>query len=314
MATRALPTLRPPRRRRDFDATERGLTSPIEMRRARYKALYWGVVLLLLLLALTTFVPLFWLFTGALKPTQEFFRRPPTILPENPDWSNYQTAWDRLNYARYFGNTLAIAFGAWLIQMLVTTTAAFSLSKLQPAFGRLLLFLFFSTIMVPGAILLVPRYLVVADMPIFHISLLQSWWAIWLPGAVNGFGIFLLKTFFDNVPVDLTDAATIDGANAWQLFWQIVLPLSKSALAVLTIGTVIASWQDFFWPFLVLTGAPELNPIMVALNGFAGGANGRNPLNLVIAGSAIAAVPPIILFLIFQRQIIRGINLTGLQG
>ncbi len=309
MAARLFPLARRPR---GFDATERSLTSPLEMRRPAYRALYWATVTVLLLLALTTFVPLFWLFTGAMKTTQEFFRRPPTLWPENPSWENYERVWDRFNYARYFGNTLAIAFGAWLLQMLVTTTAAFSLSKLRPAFGNLLLFLFFSTIMVPGAILLVPRYLVVADVPLLHVNLLQTWWAIWLPGAVNGFGIFLLKTFFDNVPADLTDAATIDGASAWQLFTQIVLPLSKSALAVLTIGTVIGSWQDFFWPFLVLTGAPELNPIMVALNNF--GSGGGNPLNLVIAGSAIAAVPPIILFLIFQRQIIRGINLTGLQG
>jgi multiple sugar transport system permease protein len=302
-------------RRPDFDAAERSLTSPLEMRRPAYRLLYWVTVALLLAMALSTFVPLFWLFTGALKSTQEFFRRPPTLLPENVDWGNYREAWERLNYARYFANTLAIAVGAWLLQMLVTTTAAFSLSKLNPAFGRVLLFLFFSTIMVPGAILLVPRYLVVADLPILNVSLLQSWWAIWLPGAVNGFGIFLLKTFFDQIPADLTDAATLDGANAWQLFVQIVLPLAKPALVVLTIGTMIASWQDFFWPFLVLQGAPHLNPIMVALQSFGGGAvGGRNPLNLVIAGSAIAAVPPIVLFLIFQRQIIRGLNLTGLQG
>lgn len=312
MSHRGFARLRP--RRGAFDATERSLTSPLEMRRPAYRLLYAATVVGLLLLALTTMLPLLWLFSGALKPTQEFFRRPPTLLPQNPDWGNYAEVWDRFNYARYFANTLAIALGAWLLQMIVTTTAAFSLSKLRPAFGKLLLFLFFSTIMVPGAILLVPRYLAVAEVPLLGVSLLKTWWAIWLPGAVNGFGIFLLKTFFDAIPADLTDAATLDGANAWQLFVQIVLPLSKPAIAVLTIGTVIGSWQEFFWPFLVLQGAPHLNPIMVALQGFAGGATGRNPLNLVIAGSAIAAVPPIVLFFIFQRQIIRGINLSGLQG
>lgn len=300
--------------RRDFDAAERSIVSPIELRRPAYRILYWAIVAGLLLLVLTTIVPLYWLFTGALKPTQEFFQRPPTLFPRDPVWSNYAEVWDRFNFARYFFNTAAIAAGAWVLQMLVTTTAAFSLSKLKPVFGNVLLLLFFSTIMVPGAILLVPRYLVVANVPIINISLLQTWWAIWLPGAVNGFGIFLVKTFFDQIPADLTDAATIDGANAWQLFTQIVLPLAKPALAVLTITTVIASWQDFFWPFLVLQGAPQLNPIMVALQGFAGGAYGREPLNLVIAGSAIAAIPPLVIFAIFQRQIIRGLNLTGLQG
>jgi len=296
------------------DSAERSIVSSIELRQPAYRVLYWAIVAGLLLLVLTTIVPLYWLFTGALKPTQEFFQRPPTLFPRDPVWSNYAEVWDRFNFARYFFNTAAIAAGAWLLQMLVTTTAAFSLSKLKPVFGNVLLLLFFSTIMVPGAILLVPRYLVVANVPIVNISLLQTWWAIWLPGAVNGFGIFLVKTFFDQIPADLTDAATIDGANAWQLFTQIVLPLAKPALAVLTITTVIASWQDFFWPFLVLQGAPQLNPIMVALQGFAGGAHGREPLTLVIAGSAIAAIPPLVIFAIFQRQIIRGLNLTGLQG
>lgn len=298
----------------DFDSTARSLISPIELRQKRNRILYWLVVVVLLLLVSSTMFPLYWLFTGSLKPTQEFFQRPPSLFPANPDWANYREVWDRFNFARYFFNTFAIAAGAWAIQMFVVTTAAFSLSKLRPALSNVLLFAFFSTIMVPGAILLVPRYLVVADVPIFDVSLLQTWWAIWLPGAVNGFAIFLMKTFFDAIPADLTDAATIDGANSWQLLLQVVLPLARPALAVLTITVVIGSWQDFFWPFLVLQGAPEIQPVMVALQGFAGGAYGRQPLNLVIAASALVAIPPIVVFAIFQRQIIRGINLTGLQG
>jgi multiple sugar transport system permease protein len=112
----------------------------------------------------------------------------------------------------------------------------------------------------------------------------------------------------------LTDAARLDGANAWQLYTRIMLPLAKPAVIVLTIGTVIGTWQDFFWPFLVLTGAPERNPIMVALYGFGASRFGSNPLNLVIAASAIAAIPPIIVFLVFQRYILRGTIVIGLQG
>jgi multiple sugar transport system permease protein len=310
----AVRTLRAFRREGDFDSAERSLISPLEMRSPLNRALYWLVFGILLLLTLTTVFPLFWLFTGALKSPVEFYSQPPTLWPKSPQWGNYKAAWDQLEYTRYFGNTLAIAFGSWLMQMFVTTTAAYSLSKLKPAYGRLILFLFFSTIMVPSAMLLIPLYLTVAKLPIIHVSLLQSWWAIWLPGAVNGFGIFLMKTFFDTVPADLTDAARIDGANAWQNFTRIVLPLSKPALIVLTIGVVMGSWQDFFWPFLVLTGAPEKVPIMVALFTFTGGGNGGGSLDVAIAGSAVAAIPPIILFLIFQKQILRGINLTGLQG
>lgn len=302
---------RPPK---EFDATERSLLSPLEMQRPGYRIVYWLAFAILIGLVLTTLFPLYWLFSGGLKPTAEFFRRPPTLLPETVQWDNYQTAWDRLNYVRYFGNTIAISLGDWVFQMFVTATAAFSLSKLRPAFGNVLLFMFFSTVMVPGAILLIPRYLTVVSLPLIDVSLLNTWWALWLPGAVNGFGIFLLKVFFDSIPQDLTDAARIDGASAWRIFTQIVLPLSKSAIIVLTISTVIASWQEFFWPFLVLSGAPDRQPIMVALYRLGGSISSGIPLNIVVAGTAIAAIPPIVIFLIFQRHIIRGVNLTGLQG
>jgi multiple sugar transport system permease protein len=154
---------------------------------------------------------------------------------------------------------------------------------------------------------------VVADVPLLNVSLLQTWWAIWLPGAVNGFGIFLFKTFFDQVPADLTDAARIDGANPWQVYTRIMLPLAKPAVIVLTIATVIGTWQDFFWPFLVLQGAPQHNRIMVALYYFGATRFGGNPLNLVIAASALAAIPPIFIFLVFQRYILRGTIVIGLQ-
>jgi multiple sugar transport system permease protein len=120
-----------------------------------------------------------------------------------------------------------------------------------------------------------------------------------------------LKSFFDNIPLDLTDAARIDGANAWQLFVRIVLPLSRPVLAVVSIFSVIGAWKDFFWPFLVLTNV-DLQPIMVALYRLNNRA--EEPLNLIVAALAIASVPPLVLFLIFQRQIIRGITLTGLKG
>jgi multiple sugar transport system permease protein len=312
MASRTLRLFWP--RESRFDSAERSLISPIEMRQTANRLVYWLVCGMLILMTLTTIFPLFWMFSGALKSPLEFLKRPPTLLPEHPQWSNYLRAWNSLNFTRYFGNTIAIAFGSWLTQIFVTTTAAFSLSKLKPAFGNALLFLFFSTIMAPGAMLLIPRYLAVAHVPLLGISLLKSWWAIWLPGAVNGFGIFLVKTFFDQIPADLTDAARIDGASPWKMFTRIVLPLAKPALVVLTIGSVIGSWQDFFWPYLVLTGAPHKAPIMVALFTVSRTSYSGIALNQVLAGDAIVAIPPIVLFLIFQRQIIRGINLTGLQG
>ena len=133
-----------------------------------------------------------------------------------------------------------------------------------------------------------------------------------LPEAANAFNILILKSFFDSIPEELTEAAQLDGANAWQLFSRIIMPLSRPVLAVVTIFTVIASWKDFLWPLLVLSDA-HLQPLMVALYHLSGASEGL-PFNYLVAGLAIASIPPIILFLLFQRQIMRGINLSGIKG
>lgn len=306
-----LMAIRVPTRRRAFDATERTLISPLEMRRPASRIAYWLVWSALLLLTLTTIFPLYWMFSGALKTTPEMFKMPPTLVPLDPQWSNYPKAWSRLRYAVYFRNTVGLALGGWALQLFVSTTAAYSLSKLKPAWGNLILFLFLSTLMVPASAYLIPQYLTVVNVPIINIRLIDTWWAVWLPGAVSAFNIFVLKSFFDEIPLDLTDAARIDGANPWQMFARIVLPLSRPALAVVSIFSVIGAWKDFFWPFLVLTNA-DLQPIMVAL--YRLNNRSQEPLNLIVAALAIASIPPIVMFVIFQRQIIRGITLTGLKG
>ncbi|NOK64025.1 MAG: carbohydrate ABC transporter permease [Chloroflexi bacterium AL-W] len=296
---------------RRFETKERSLLSPLESRKPGARFRYWAMFVVLMLLTLSTIFPLYWMFSGALKTTTEMFRMPPTIMPQDPQWSNYPLAWSRLRYDLYFRNTIGLTLGAWVLQILVSATAAFSLSKLKPAFGNIILFLFLSTLMVPPAAYLIPQYLTVVNVPLLNVRLIDTWWAVWLPGAVSAFSIFILKSFFDEVPVDLTDAAYIDGASAWHMFTRIALPLSKPVLAVVSIFSVIGSWKDFFWPFLVLTNT-DLQPIMVALYRLSNRA--EEPLNLIVAALAIASIPPLILFVIFQRQIIRGITFTGLKG
>ena len=291
------------------EAPERALTSPLALRTPGGRIAYWALFAVLLLATMTTVFPLVWMFSGALKGSSEIFRTPPTLWPEDPRWGNLPTAWDHLNYTLYFRNTALIALGAWLVQIFVAATAAFSLSKLRPVGSRVVLFAFLSTLMVPATAYLIPQYLTVLDVPLLGIRLVDTWWAIWLPAAISAFNIDLLKSFFDEIPADLTDAAVVDGAGPWQIFVGIVLPLSKPVLAVTSIFALINTWKDFFWPLLVLT-KPDIQPIAVALYRL----GGQEPLNLVVAALAIASLPPLLIFLVFQRQIIRGITLTGLKG
>lgn len=293
-------------------ARSRGVISNIELRKPTIAIGYVILVVVLALLTITTVYPLYWMYSGGLKSSQELIQTPPSLLPQAPAWENYPEAWSNLNYSRYFTNTLVLAAGALLLQFLVSATAAYALSKLKPVGSSIVLFLFLSTLMVPPEAYLIPQYLAVVRVPIFGIRLIDTWWAVWLPRAINAFHIFILKSFFDQVPQDLMDAARIDGAKPWQVFIRILVPLSTAVLAVVAIFTVIAQWKDFFWPFLVLKSA-HLQPIMVALYRLTNQSN-PEPMNIIVAGLAIASTPMIILFLIFQRQILQGITLTGLKG
>jgi len=301
-------------RRRVEESSERTLVSRLMLKRPTGRVIYWTVFALLLVLTLVTFGPLYWMFTSAVKSSIEIFQNPPTFWPLHPVWSNYTSAWNVLQYPLYFGNTLILAAGAVILQLLVSATAAFALSKLRPAGKGIIQFAFFSTLMVPPVVYLIPQFVNISDLPLIHVSLINNWAGVWLPEAASALNILILKSFFDTIPTELTDAARLDGANGWQIFSRIILPLSRPALAVVTIFTVVASWKDFLWPLLVLSDS-NLQPLSVAIYHEAGiNSNYPLPFNYLMAGLVLASIPPILLFLLFQRQIIRGVNLTGLKG
>ena len=301
-------------RRRVEDSSERTLVSPLMLKRPAGRVIYWTVFALLVVSTLITFGPLYWMFSSALKSSIEIFQNPPTFWPLHPAWNNYASAWNVLQYPLYFGNTVILAAGAVVLQLLVSATAAFALSKLRPAGKGFIQFVFFSTLMVPPVVYLIPQFVNISDLPLIHVSLINNWAGVWLPEAASALNILILKSFFDTIPTELTDAARLDGANGWQMFSRIILPLSRPALAVVTIFTVVASWKDFLWPLLVLSN-PDIQPLSVAIFHEAGiNSNFPLPFNYLMAGLVLASIPPILLFLLFQRQIIRGVNLTGLKG
>lgn len=303
-----------PKRRKQApleDANERTLVSPLAFRRPSGRVIYWLVFTLLLLSTLITLGPLYWMFSGALKSSIELVQTP-TFWPSHPGWDNYINAWKVLDLPLYFVNTLILAAGAVFFQFLVSATAAYSLSKLRPAGKNLIQFSFFCTLMVPPVVYLIPQFVNISDLPLIHVSLINNWAGVWLPEAASAFNILVLKSFFDGIPNELTEAARLDGANAWQLFTRIILPLSRPALAVVTIFTVIATWKDFLWPLLVLADS-NVQSLQLALY-YAQVSNANMPFTYLIAGLALASIPPVVLFLLLQKQIIRGINLTGLRG
>lgn len=293
-----------------MDSSHRTLISPWALRKKRGKTLYWLVfALVIALFTLAFVVPLVWMLLGAMKTPTELAKEPPTLLPESFNVGAYAEAWQFMDLARYFTNTVIIAAGAWLIQLAVQVPAAYALSKLRPALGKWVLALMLATLMLPASALLVPTYLAITDVPIVGVNLVNNPAAIWLPAAANAFNIYLLKRFFDQIPTDLLDAARIDGAGPVSTMVRIVLPLSRPIIAVVSIFSIVAAWKDFIWPLLVLQN-PEVQTLSVALQRF----EPDTPINLMLAGLVIASVPMVVAFLIFQRQILAGLTAGSLKG
>lgn len=288
----------------------RTLLSDIEI--ARHRFLYRLVLLGTVALFAAAFLfPLYWMVTGAVKSPAELAQTPPTLVPQSFEPQNYATAWNQLRIARFFANTVVYAAGGWLLQIVVAVTAAYALSKLRPLFGNLVLGAMLAGLMLPVSALLVPAYLTVSDVPLVHLNLLNTPWALWLPAAANAFNVYVLKRFFDQLPDELLDAAALDGAGRWRTLWSIVLPLSRPVLGVVSLFSVIAMWKDFLWPLLVLQ-RPEVQNLSVALARLSN--TSQVPPTVMLAGLVIASIPMILILLVFQRSIIGGLTAGATKG
>lgn len=286
----------------------RTLISRSQLNTRRGKRLYWIAVSGALLLATLVFIgPLFWMAGGGFKTSQELVRNPPVLLPKHPSTHAFSLAWNRLGMAQLLRNTIVYAGGALLFQLIFCVAAAYSLSKLRPIFGTWILAMMLASMMIPATALVVPQYLTVLDLPIVHWNLQNTPWVIWLPTVANAFNVFLLKRFFDSIPNDLLDAAAVDGAGPLRTLWQIVLPISRPILGVVSIFAVVAVWKDFLWPLITVPAHETLN---VGVNTAAT----SMPDNALIGGLFLASVPTIALFLVFQRNIMAGLTAGGVKG
>jgi multiple sugar transport system permease protein len=291
---------------------QRTLISSAQLSRPRGRIIYRVVLTLIVLIFTAVFIgPLYFLFADGLKSTQEAVQVPPTLVPAHLHPHTYVQAWDQLGIARLLANTLYYAAGALAFQLVFDVAAAYALSKLRPALGGLIFAAMLATLMIPAAVLVVPQYLTVTSLPLLHVNLIGSPAAIWLPSVANAFSIFLLKRFFDSIPDELMAAAAIDGASSLTILRRVVLPISRPILGVVAIFGVVAVWKDYLWPLLVEGG---YTPSRETLNVGITQAGMSVPQNVIIAASAIAAVPTIAFFLIFQRNIMSGLTAGSLKG
>ncbi|MFH9072112.1 carbohydrate ABC transporter permease [Streptomyces alboflavus] len=290
--------------------TTRTLISPAQLARPRGKFLYWTAFALVLVVFTLVFIgPLYWMVTSGLKSPQEFARTPPTLVPEDAHPGNYADAWGVMDLAKLLGNTLYYALGALAFQLVLDVAAAYSLSKLRPVLGNVILGAMLVTLMIPATVLVVPQYLTVLDVPIVERNLVNSPWVIWLPSVTNAFNIFLLKRFFDSIPRELLDAAAIDGASPLRTLRSVVLPISRPILGVVSIFAVVGVWKDFLWPMLTLPD-PGKQTINVGIYSLAASVTE----NWLLAALVIASLPTLVIFLVCQRHIMSGLTAGSLKG
>jgi len=295
------------RRSRPREEDDRSIVSTSDWRRPRIRRTFGALhAALLVLLVVFGLGPILWLAKSAVTTTQDTLRDPMALFPSGIDWGNLAAAWNEVHIDVQFLNTIWVALGAWAVQLLVATTAGYALSILKPRYAGILNGLVLATLFVPVVVLLVPLYLVIIDPPFIHTSLINTFWAVWLPAGANAFNILLVKRFFDNLPREVFEAARTDGAGSFRLFWSVVLPMSRPILGVISVFAIIAAYKDYLWPLLVLRD-PAVQPLSVRLPTL----QRAIELDVYLAALAISTIIPIIFFLAFQRVFLRSAGLGG---
>ena len=273
----------------------------------------------LILLGVTVLfiVPLLWMLSTSLKEPFELMN--PSWIPERLAWENYRYAFSYGMWGRWAMNTIIITVVGVVGMVLSCSLVAYSFARLRWP-GRDLLFgLVLATMMLPGVVTLIPQFILFAKLPAFGFQGSEVWVNTFLPLIVppllagSSFNIFLLRQFMRTIPLELSESAKMDGASELRIFWSIVLPLSKPALATVAIFTFQGAWQDFMGPLLYLQDE-KLYTLQLGLRQFQFAAGGAPAWNWMMAASLVVMLPVLVVFLIFQRYFIEGINLTGMGG
>jgi len=260
--------------------------------------------MLLFLGGIAMVMPIAYMISTSLKWPHEVYNV--NLIPEEPTLENYIFVLEDGRFYLWFVNSIIIATVTTISNLLFDSLVGYTLCKFKFP-GRMIVFIaILSTLMIPTEMLVIPWYLMSQSF-----GWLDSYWGIMFPGLMTAFGTFLMKQFFESVPDDFIEAARIDGLNELQIWWTVAMPLVKPALAALAIFVFLGNWTAFLWP-LIVTNSVEMYTIPVGLSGF--GDEADVAWELIMTGAAISTIPTLIVFLIFQRFIIRGVVMAGLKG
>ncbi|GAA4203432.1 carbohydrate ABC transporter permease [Actinocatenispora rupis] len=255
------------------------------------------------ILALMTIFPLLWMVTSSFKGADEVLST--NLLPHKATLSNYTYVFTQVPFARYLLNSLIVSVVVTVVALWFHSMAAYALARLRFPGRDTLFLLIFSTLLVTAPVILVPLFLIVHTL-----GLLDTYAGLIIPAIFNAFGIFLLRQFYLSIPSELEDAAIVDGCSYWQIYWRVILPLSKPVFAALAVLFFLANWNAFLWP-LIATNSQDLNVVQLGIASFQ--QEHANNWNYTLAASTIAAIPTLGLFALFQRRIVESIKTSGFK-
>lgn len=269
-----------------------------------------GAYLFLSLGALAMVAPFFWMLTTSLKPPGSLFSYDriwwQDWIPSRFVWKNYVQAWNAVPFARFYLNSLWVSVCVTAGQVITSAMAAYAFARLQFPGRDKIFFAYLATMMVPGAVTMIPVFILLRSL-----GWIDTYKAVILPGIFTAYGTFLLRQFFLTLPKDLEDAAKMDGCSYFRIFWSIILPLSRPALATLTTFTFMGSWLNFMWPLIVLNTHNKFT-LPVGLSYFQ--SLYHTDWTLLMAGSLMMIFPILVVFFFTQRYFVEGIKLTGIKG
>ncbi|MFS8046001.1 carbohydrate ABC transporter permease [Rhizobium sp. BR 314] len=260
-------------------------------------------MLIAAILALMTLFPLLWMVSIAFKPATESFSS--ALIPEAPTFDNFIYVLTGVPFIRYMLNSFFVSATVTVVALFFHTMAGYALARLRFP-GREIIFLaIFSTFLVSLPVVIVPLFIIVKAM-----GMINSYAGLIVPAIFNAFGIFLLRQYYLSLPREIEEAAVIDGASYWRIYWSIILPLSRPMMSALAILFFLANWNSFLWP-LTITSNPNLWMVQVGIANFKSQYSAS--WNYMMAASTIVAIPTLILFVIFQRQIMDSLKTSGLK-
>ena len=260
----------------------------------------------LLVIGLTMLVPFFWTLSSSLKYDREIFEYPIKWIPEVLRWSNYEEVWTRVNFLTYYLNTIKLSLIVTIGQVVTCSLAAYSFAKMDYP-GRDKIFLcYLATMMVPWHAIMIPQFIIIKNLGFY-----DSHWAIILMNLFSAFGVFLLRQFMLGIPMELSEAARIDGCGELKIYSQIIMPMCKPGLATLVVFTFNFMWNDYMGPMIYLN-TDKLKTIQIGLAAFRTEYGAE--YGLIMAGTVCSLLPMVLIYCVAQKYLIEGIAFSGLKG